>query len=194
MSAKTSPGGLPEARAHLRKARQHLSAAKRSAKAKEYDAAVGLAATAGVNAGDAVSLWSQGRRSASPSHRAAIGLLRTNMVGSQMAGDLANLLGAKNIAHYGDAEMSGEDARRAIDAAERMVQKAMVAVTPGALGPPRAGAPARPRSTQLVDRLRGHPDGSKTPGPGRQPCGAWMPVARKHCVLRPGHHGPHRSR
>ena len=119
--AKVVPGGEPEARSHLRKATEYFSAAKRSLEAGEHDAAVGSAAISGINAADAINLWVQGVRSASASHTPAISLLRASKAGTEVAGDLAQLLNIKNIAQYSDAEMSEQDALHAVQAAERIL-------------------------------------------------------------------------
>jgi HEPN domain-containing protein len=127
--AKVVPGGEPEARSHLRKATEYLSAAKRSLEAKEHDVTVGLAAIAGINAADAINLCVQGVRSGSASHTPAISLLRSSKAGAGVAGDLTQLLNSKNIAQYSDAEMSKQDALQAVQAAERILAVAEKTLT-----------------------------------------------------------------
>jgi uncharacterized protein (UPF0332 family) len=127
---KVVPGGQLEAENHLRKATEYLSAAKRSLEEEQYDAAVGLAAIAGINSADAICLWAQGVRSASASHTSAINLLRASHVGADVPGDLAQLLSIKNVAQYSEAEMSNEHARQSIQAAQRILAVAQKMVKP----------------------------------------------------------------
>lgn len=173
----------------MRKAHQHLSTARRAFVANEYDAAVGTAAIAGIHASDAVTLWTKGMRSASASHAVAVDVLRGTAVGSRMSDDLAELLGIKNIAQYGEVEMSAEDARRTLEAAQRMVDEANKLVG-GSRSQTRDESPASP-GRNLLARILSSQDEAKVIV-GAQ-CGAWMPVARKHCVLSVGHARSHRS-
>ena len=65
-------GALEESRAHLRKAREFLDAARLEVERDLYSAAASSAILAGINAKDAICLRLTGRTGKSDDHRSAV--------------------------------------------------------------------------------------------------------------------------
>ncbi|HZT66030.1 MAG TPA: hypothetical protein VFA11_09610 [Acidimicrobiales bacterium] len=129
-----------DARAYLAKATSWLDAAVENLDAGRWDVAAGSAVTAGINACDAISGTLLGRR-AGGDHAGAVALLEGAGEDGQAASrQLAQLLRYKAPAQYDPAPMSAADARKAVELARRLTDRAGVTVgrrpgnQPGARG------------------------------------------------------------
>jgi hypothetical protein len=111
-----------EAPKYLSKAREFLEAAQFSLELGNNTAATSNAVHAGMNAGDAISCAlvgsvSKGEHGAAPEHLKTIG-------DTQGARYLRQLLPLKTPAEYDPAPVSAAQARKAVEAAKRLVQHA----------------------------------------------------------------------
>ena len=201
MSPKRVEGGAAEATVHLQKADEFLQDARDALGSGRFDAAVSAAAVAGVNASDAVTLARAGLRSTSGDHSDALALLHeSGDEGAVLAASLGTLLTYKNPAQCQGRLFRQHEASEAVDVAAAMVGQAHRAVVPEAR-PARREEKGAIGIGRFLQRLRSQLGATKRPvsSPPRTPsfrqrCGARMPRAGVHCVLRAGHKGPHRSR
>lgn len=127
-----------DARAYLAKAASWLEAAAESLAAGRWDVAAGSAVTAGINSGDAISGALLGRR-AGGEHADAVALLEgAGEVGRAASRQLAQLLRYKAPAQYDPGPMSESDARKAVELARRLTERAGVTVGRRERGQPGA--------------------------------------------------------
>jgi hypothetical protein len=117
-----------DARAYLAKATSWLEAAAENLDAGRWDVAAGSAVTAGINACDAISGALLGRR-AGGEHIEAVALLEgAGEDGRAASRQLAQLLRYKAPAQYDPGPMSEADARKAVELARRLTDRAGVTV------------------------------------------------------------------
>jgi hypothetical protein len=113
-----------DSQAYLAKASSWLEAAGDSLGAGRWDVAAGSAVTAGINACDAISGSLLGRR-AGGDHTEALTLLEgAGSEGRAASRQLAQLLRYKKPAQYDPAPMSERDARKAVELARRLTERA----------------------------------------------------------------------
>jgi hypothetical protein len=118
------PVSKADAAAYLAKSREWLDASQESLAAERWDVAAGSAVTAGINACDAICGALLGQRSGG-GHDEAVGLLATaGDDGRQASRQLAQLLRFKTPAQYDPAPIAAADARKAVELAGRLAQKA----------------------------------------------------------------------
>lgn|SRR5487761_1368027 len=114
-----------DAAAYLTKARSWLDAASESLAAERWDVAAGSAVMAGINASDVMCGLLLGERSGGSNHEEAVGLLATAGSDGQTASrQLAQLLRFKTPAQYDPVPMASADARKAVELANRLVERA----------------------------------------------------------------------
>jgi hypothetical protein len=110
--------------AYLAKSRNWLDASRESLAAERWDVAAGSAVTAGINACDAICGALLGQRSGG-AHDEAVALLATaGDDGRQASHQLAQLLRFKTPAQYDPAPMAPSDARKAVELASRLADRA----------------------------------------------------------------------
>lgn len=115
-----------DAAAYLAKARSWLGASQESVAAERWDVAAGSAVTAGINACDAICGALLGQRSGG-GHDEAVGLLATaGDDGRHASRQLAQLLRFKTPAQYDPAPIAASDARKAVELADRLADRAGV--------------------------------------------------------------------
>jgi hypothetical protein len=120
-----SPG---DARAYLSKSKAWLEAAVESLDAGRWDVAAGSAVTAGISACDALTGALVGQR-AGGEHMEALSLLATaGDDGRYAARQLSQLLRFKTPAHYDPAPLPEKDARKAVELARRLTDRASVVI------------------------------------------------------------------
>jgi hypothetical protein len=118
------PVSRADAAAYLAKSRGWLAASHESLAAERWDVAAGSAVTAGINACDAICGALLGQRSGG-GHDEAVGLLGTaGDDGRQAARQLAQLLRFKTPAQYDPAPIATADARKAVELAARLAERA----------------------------------------------------------------------
>src|ERR1022692_1787855 len=118
------PVSRADATAYLAKSRSWLAASQESLAAERWDVAAGSAVTAGINACDAICGALLGQRSGG-GHDEAVGLLATaGDDGRHAARQLAQLLRFKAPAQYDPAPMAATDARKAVELAARLAERA----------------------------------------------------------------------
>ncbi len=123
-------GPLDEARAHLTKAAQYLTAAELGIDEELYDPATSAAVHCGINAKDAVCLRLTGRTGKTDDHhQAAAELERAGPQAAAMAPTLRRLLALKQRAEYRSAPTSSTDATKAVELARRLHATARVILT-----------------------------------------------------------------
>lgn len=130
MIARHQPCDRATADGRLAKARQFLDAARTIRDRADDEADVGdafvtLCVHAGIAAADVICCRALGYHVQGESHAEAIDELAK--ADKERAKDLRVLLGMKTRAGYGDAPVSTEQRKRAIRAAERLVQAAAIA-------------------------------------------------------------------
>ena len=118
------PISRADAKAYLAKSRSWLAASQESLAAERWDVAAGSAATAGINACDAICGALLGHRSGGGHDEAAALLATAGDDGRQAARQLAQLLRFKAPAQYDPAPLSAADARKAVDLAARLAERA----------------------------------------------------------------------
>jgi HEPN domain-containing protein len=124
-SDRTRGASRADARRFLGKAEEFLAAAQLAAQSGFRTATTGLAVHAGMSAADAVTAARLGRRSASPDHRAVLGLLaHAGADGKSISRSLGRLLPLKNRAEYEPREPTKREADQALRAAEQAVATA----------------------------------------------------------------------
>lgn len=129
--SKVRTGGSREASAHLDKAREFLAAARSALDAGWPNAAASNAATAGINAKDALCIAKAGRTIAADDHSAAVAELRSlGPIGVEPANALDRLLGFKNRSQYDRRSISTTDAQSAVRRAASLVQAVERALSP----------------------------------------------------------------
>jgi len=122
------PVSKADAAAYLAKSRNWLDASRESLAAERWDVAVGSAVTAGINAGDAICGALLGQRSGG-GHDEAVGLLATaGDNGRQASRQLAQLLRFKAPAQYDPAPIAAADARKAVELAARLADRAAILI------------------------------------------------------------------
>jgi hypothetical protein len=113
-----------DARAYLSKSKAWLEAAVESLDADRWDVAAGSAVTAGISACDAITGALVGLR-AGGEHIEALGLLATAGEDGRYAGrQLSQLLRFKTPAQYDPAPLPERDARKAVELAGRLTDRA----------------------------------------------------------------------
>lgn len=116
---------LDEARAHLRKAKEFLEAAKMSSTVQLHNAAASSAVTSGINSKDAICLALTGRSGTSDNHQDAVKELKAAGPGTGVqATTLGRLLKVKNKSQYQSADVARSDALRAIEWAAKLADAA----------------------------------------------------------------------
>jgi uncharacterized protein (UPF0332 family) len=112
---------LDEARLHLAKAREFLDAAETSRDIGLNNAAASDAVISAVNSKDAICLALMGRTGKSDNHAQAIDeLKRAGQAGADLATTLGRLLNLKTRSQYASRSVSGADAGKAVEWANRM--------------------------------------------------------------------------
>lgn len=125
------PVSPADARAYLSKASAWLEAATESLAAKRWDVAGGSAVTAGICACDAIAGTLVGQR-AGGEHTESLSLLATaGEDGRSAARQLSQLLRFKTPAQYDPAALPEQDARKAVEMASRLVERANSVVRRG---------------------------------------------------------------
>ena len=122
---RTRPGGREEAAARLRIARKYLDVAELADSElgmATNNVVAGVCVLAGIAAADALCLSALGDRYAGTDHAEAVTLLRT--VDRRAADDLAKLVRLKPAAHYGHSFISDTDRKKALQAAQHLVEAA----------------------------------------------------------------------
>jgi hypothetical protein len=121
---RTRPGTPGEARDRRRVAEKFLEVADLTAAEDgvAINVTVGLAALAGIAAGDAVCLSAVGERYAGQDHAAAADLLAR--VDASLGRHLGDLVGMKPAAHYGSRVLTADDRTRAVRHADALVAAA----------------------------------------------------------------------
>jgi hypothetical protein len=118
------PVSKADAAAYLAKSQSWLDASRESLTAERWDVAAGGAVTAGVNACDAICGTLLGQRSGG-GHDEAVGLLATaGDDGRHASRQLAQLLRFKTPAQYDPAPIAAADARKAVELAARLAERA----------------------------------------------------------------------
>ncbi len=127
---KTTPCDDDTARGRLRKAEQFLDSATTIRDLADDEADVGdafvtLCVHAGVAAADVLCCAALGLHAQGDDHGEAVGLLaRVRPEGEDMSKALRMLLGMKTKAGYSSRAVSGDDRKRALRSAERLVTAA----------------------------------------------------------------------
>ncbi len=110
---------------YLKKARENFEAVRDCIDNGRWNAAVMNAVHCGINACDAVTVFTIGLRHAGDRHEDAIALLQSlnldTEVLSSKTRQLSRLLGVKNAAEYEERLMTGRDAQEAATSAERLL-------------------------------------------------------------------------
>lgn len=120
---------LTEARAHLRKAREFLDAARLALDAELFNAATSSAVTSAINAKDAICLSLTGKTAKTENHAAAVAELRgAGAAARPVATTLGRVLKLKNRSQYQADDGARADATKAVDWATTMVDQASVIV------------------------------------------------------------------
>jgi len=119
------PCGAGSARNRLATAREYRELA--TLKADETtgparNAAAGNAVLAGIAAADAICCLRLGRRAGGSDHADAVPLLE--LVDRSLSRQLATLLGAKRVAHYGDSFVGADALARSLRAMDALVAAA----------------------------------------------------------------------
>jgi hypothetical protein len=117
-----------DALAYLSKSKAWLDAAVESLDARRWDVAAGSAVTAGISACDAITGALVGQR-AGGEHIEALSLLATaGDDGRYAARQLSQLLRFKNPVQYDPAPLPEGDARKAVELARRLADRASTVV------------------------------------------------------------------
>lgn len=122
---RTRAGNRGDARQRLGIARKYLEVAELAdseAGMATNTVVAGICVLAGIAASDALCLSATRQRYTGTDHAEAVSLLAT--VDSGLASDLATLVRLKPLAHYGQSFVSDDDRRRALRAAQRLVDSA----------------------------------------------------------------------
>jgi hypothetical protein len=126
--ASRHPISLADARAYLSKSKAWLETAGESLDTGRWDVAAGSAVTAGIGACDAITGALVGQR-AGGQHIEALSLLATaGDDGRYAARQLSQLLRFKTPAQYDPAPLPERDARRAVELARRLTDRASTVV------------------------------------------------------------------
>ena len=122
------PVSPADPRAYLSKSKAWLDAAVESLDARRWDVAAGSAVTAGISASDAITGALVGQR-AGGDHLEALSLLATaGDDGRYAARQLSQLLRFKTPAQYDPAPLREGDARKAVELARRLADRASTVV------------------------------------------------------------------
>ena len=137
-TGKTSACSRTDARARLEDARAFLTVADLALAQNVITGdddinlsgvSVALAVLVGIAAADAVCCHRLGRRFRGQDHRGAVDVVKTLVPeGPDMAKELGRLLDVKDSAHYGVLGVSAKEARKAVEQARRMVDRATTAL------------------------------------------------------------------
>jgi hypothetical protein len=122
------PVSRAEAAAYQAKAKNWLESARQNLVAERWDVAAGSAVTAGVNACDALSGALLGQRAGGGHAEAAVLLSTAGEEGKQASRQLSQLLRFKAPAQYDPLPIAESDARKAVELADRIVQRAETAL------------------------------------------------------------------
>ena len=126
------PVSPADARAYLSKSKAWLDAAVESLDACRWDVAAGSAVTAGISASDAITGALVGRAPAGGDHLEALSLLATaGDDGRYARRQLSQLLLFKTPAQYDPAPFPEGDARKAVELARRLADRASTVVERG---------------------------------------------------------------
>lgn len=127
---------LVEARWHLAKAREFLSAAELNLEVGLCNAAASNAVISGINAKDAVCIRLNGTTAKTENHSTAVAELRaTGATGphggttKQMATVLGRLLKLKSKSQYQSIDVARSDAAKAVEWAQKLLDGAIEIVT-----------------------------------------------------------------
>jgi len=119
-----------EARAHLRKSAEFLTAAELAVDLELFNAAASNAVTSGINAKDAICLVFTGETGKTDHHLDAVAELRSAGVSmGPHATTLGRLLRLKTRSQYQATDVSPTDAQKAVEWARRLHAAAREAVT-----------------------------------------------------------------
>jgi hypothetical protein len=122
------PVSPADARAYLSKSKAWLDAAVENLDARRWDVAAGSAVTAGISACDAITGALVGQR-AGGEHTEALSLLATaGDDGRYAARQVSQLLRFKTPAQYDPAPLPEGDARKAVELAQRLTDRASIVV------------------------------------------------------------------
>jgi uncharacterized protein (UPF0332 family) len=121
-----------DARAHLAKAKEFLTAAELAAETELYSAAASNAVTSGINSKDAICLALTGVTKKADDHTDAVVELRragsesktSGATTAKLANTLARLLSLKSKSQYQAAPVAEASARRAVDWAQALLDGA----------------------------------------------------------------------
>lgn len=113
-----------EARAHLSQAHEYLRAAQFSLDNHDWNAAVGIAVLAGINAADAVAGFGIGLRWSGAHEQAAAHVTRAGTDGRAVAAQIRKLVRVKNLGQYEAKPARSAEAADMVQAAERAVATA----------------------------------------------------------------------
>lgn len=123
---------LTDARAHLAKAKEFLTAAERDLEIELFNVATSNAVISGINSKDAICLALTGTTGKFENHSAAVGELRAAGVNQgahagstkQLATILGRLLKLKNKSQYQTSDVVRSAATKAVDWAQKMLDGA----------------------------------------------------------------------
>ena len=136
---------LPDARAHLKKAKEFLDAAELNLDVDMFNAATSSAVTAGINAKDAICLALTGKTHKSENHTdAATELRKAGTATKSLGTTLGRLIKLKNKAQYQTADVARSDAVKAVDWATTLVNGATEIVPKSLSRRPSAASWRRP--------------------------------------------------
>ena len=121
---------IHEARLHLAKSAEFLGAAQASLDAGFFNAATSDAVLAGINAKDAICLKLTGRTRKTENHNDAVDdLSRAGRAAADLAPTMSRLIKLKSRSQYQSASVAQQDARSAVEWAQRMCDAAKAILT-----------------------------------------------------------------
>jgi uncharacterized protein (UPF0332 family) len=114
---------LDDARAHLSKAREFLTAARSNLDLELFNAASPDAVISGINCKDAICLRLTGTTRQSDGHGEAVAELRAaSPGGAALAPSLSRLLRQKTKSQYQSTSVTAADAKKAVEWAARLLE------------------------------------------------------------------------
>jgi hypothetical protein len=121
---------LDDARAHLAKAREFLTAARSNLDLELFNAATSDAVISGINSKDAICLRLTGTTRKADGHNEAVAELKAaGPGGAALAPTLSRLLKLKAKSQYQSASIAAADATKAVEWAARLLEGAEVVVS-----------------------------------------------------------------